>query len=74
MEQLNSYLKTLPSISYSLKANPATTPVLPQDDADLASHLLCMFPAKWQTQYGLAKNMNPVNTKALLGGCQTLGQ
>ena len=36
------------------------------DDADLATHLLCMCPAKWQTQYGLIENTTPVSTSALL--------
>ena len=36
------------------------------DDADLATHLLCMCPAKWQTQYDLTEKTTPVNTRALL--------
>jgi hypothetical protein len=66
VEQLNSYLKTLPCLYYSPKANQATKKVLPLDDADLATHLLHMCPAKWQTQYDLTKNMTPVSTRALL--------
>eukprot|EP00804_Cyclotella_cryptica_P012252 CCRYP_013850-RA/>CCRYP_013850-RA protein AED:0.42 eAED:0.44 QI:0/0/0/1/1/1/2/0/306 len=53
VEQLNSYLETLPCLYYSPKANQATKKVLPLDDADLATHLLRMCPAKWQTQYDL---------------------
>ena len=49
VEQLNSYLETLPCLYYSPSANPATKQVLPLDDANLAAHLLCMCPAKWQT-------------------------
>eukprot|EP00804_Cyclotella_cryptica_P017240 CCRYP_013145-RA/>CCRYP_013145-RA protein AED:0.36 eAED:1.00 QI:0/0/0/1/1/1/2/0/310 len=66
VEQLNSYLETLPCLYYSPKANQATKKVLPLDDADLATHLLRMCPAKWQTQYDLTKNTTPVSTRALL--------
>eukprot|EP00804_Cyclotella_cryptica_P020405 CCRYP_012622-RA/>CCRYP_012622-RA protein AED:0.45 eAED:1.00 QI:0/0/0/1/1/1/2/0/438 len=65
-EQLNSYLETLPCLYYSPKANQATKKVLPLDDADLATHLLRMCPAKWQTQYDLTKNTTLVSTRALL--------
>ena len=40
--------------------------VLPLDDANLATHLLRMCPAKWQTQYNLTEKTTPVNTWALL--------
>eukprot|EP00804_Cyclotella_cryptica_P018736 CCRYP_007218-RA/>CCRYP_007218-RA protein AED:0.43 eAED:0.44 QI:0/0/0/1/0/0.5/2/0/225 len=63
-EQLNSYLETLPCLYYSPKANQATKKVLPLDDADLATHLLRMCPAKWQTQYDLTENTTPVSTRA----------
>eukprot|EP00804_Cyclotella_cryptica_P015513 CCRYP_003554-RA/>CCRYP_003554-RA protein AED:0.37 eAED:1.00 QI:0/0/0/1/1/1/2/0/455 len=66
VEQLNSYLETLPCTYYSPKANQATKKVLPIDDADLATHLLRMCPAKWQTQYDLMENTTPVSTRALL--------
>jgi hypothetical protein len=66
VEQLNSYLKTLPCLYYSPSANQATKQVLPLDDADLTMHLLCMCPAKWQTQYDLTEKTTPVNTWALL--------
>eukprot|EP00804_Cyclotella_cryptica_P022170 CCRYP_011629-RA/>CCRYP_011629-RA protein AED:0.39 eAED:0.94 QI:0/0/0/1/1/1/2/0/386 len=66
VEQLNSYLKTLPCLYYSPKANQTTKKVLPLDDADLATHLLRMCPAKWQTQYDLTENTTPVSTRALL--------
>eukprot|EP00804_Cyclotella_cryptica_P029034 CCRYP_005230-RA/>CCRYP_005230-RA protein AED:0.27 eAED:0.62 QI:206/0/0/1/1/1/3/0/428 len=65
VEQLNSYLETLPCLYYSPKANEATKKVLPLDDADLVTHLLRMCPAKWQTQYDLTENTTPVNTRAL---------
>eukprot|EP00804_Cyclotella_cryptica_P003882 CCRYP_015754-RA/>CCRYP_015754-RA protein AED:0.44 eAED:1.00 QI:0/0/0/1/1/1/2/0/223 len=64
--RLNSYLETLPCLYYSPKANQATKKELPLDDANLATHLLRMCPAKWQTQYDLTENTTPVSTRALL--------
>ena len=46
--------------------NQAAKLVLPLDNTNLATHLLCMCPAKWQTQYDLMEKMTPVNTRALL--------
>ena len=66
VEQLNSYLETLPCLYYIPSTNQATKQVLPLDDADLVTHLLCMCPVKWQTQYELMKKTTPVNTRALL--------
>ena len=66
VEQLNSYLKTLPCLYYSPSVNQATKQVLPLDDTDLMMHLLGMCPAKWQTQYDFMEKTAPVNTKALL--------
>ena len=40
VEQLKSYLENLPSLFQSPKANSATKPVTPLEDADLATHLL----------------------------------
>ena len=39
---------------------------MPLDDADLATHLLRMCPARWQAQYDLSENTTPVSTRALL--------
>ena len=36
------------------------------EDADLATHLLHMCPAKWQTKYNLMENTIHVSTRALL--------
>jgi hypothetical protein len=66
VEQLNSYLKTLPCLYYSLSANQATKQVLPLDNANLATNLLHMSLAKWQTQYDLTEKTTSVNTRALL--------
>jgi hypothetical protein len=62
IEQLNSYLKTLPCLYYSPSMNQATKQVLPLDDANLTRHLLWMCPAKWQTQYALMEKTTPVNS------------
>ena len=56
----------LPCLFYSPKANLTSKVVLPLDDADLATHLLRMCPARWQAQYDLSKNTTPVSTRALL--------
>ena len=66
VEQLNSYLEMLPCLYYSPKANQATKEVLPFGDTALATHLLYMYPIKWQTQYDLTKNTTQVSARALL--------
>ncbi len=66
VEQLNSYLKNSLSLFQSPKTNSATKPVMPLEDADLATHLLRMCPVKWQRQYDLMENSTPVSTRALL--------
>ena len=66
VEQLNSYLETLPCLFYSPKTNLTTKVVLPLVDADLATHLFCMCPARWQAQYVLSKNTTRVSTRTLL--------
>ena len=66
VEQLNSYLKTIPCLYYSPSVKQATKQVLPLDDTDLTTHLRRMCPAKWQTQYDLTETTTPVNTRALL--------
>jgi hypothetical protein len=48
------------------KCDQATKQVLPLDNANLATHLLRMCPAKWQTKYDLMEKTTPVNTRALL--------
>ena len=65
VEQLNSYLETLPCLYYIPKASQATKKVLPLDDANLVTHWLLMCLAKWQTQYDLMENTTPVSTRAL---------
>ena len=48
------------------KHESSTKNIFPLDDANLATHLLHMCPAKWQTQYDLTEKTTPVNTRALL--------
>ena len=48
------------------KCKSSDKKVLPLDDTDLAMHLLCRCPAKWQTQYDLTEKTTLVNTRALL--------
>ena len=43
-----------------------TKPVEPNEDSDLAMHLLCMCPIKCQKQYDLNVHSTPLNTKTLL--------
>jgi hypothetical protein len=66
VEQLNCYLESLPGLFNSPKANSATKPVMPLEDADFGTHLLRMCPVKWQRQYDLMENSTPVSTRALL--------
>ena len=66
VQQLNCYVVTLPCLYYSPSANKATKQVLPLDNADLAIHLLCMCPAKWQTKFDLMEKTTTVNTRAPL--------
>ncbi len=40
--------------------------ILPLDDTNLATQLLCMCPAKCQTQYDLTQNTTPISTRVLL--------
>jgi hypothetical protein len=65
-KQLYSYIETLPCLYDSPSMNHATKQVLPLDNADLMTRLLCMCPAKWQTQYNLTAKTTLVNTALLL--------
>ena len=46
IEQLNSYLETLPCLYYSPKTNSVTKLVEPLDDSNLTTYLLRMCPIK----------------------------
>jgi len=66
VEQLNSYIKLLPGLYNSPKVGPATKPVEPFDEAELACHLLRMCPESWQDHYNLAQETVPQETRKLL--------
>ncbi len=66
MEQVNSNHKTLACLYNKWKDNQATKKIVPVDNANLTTHLLCMCPTKWHTQYDLMENTTPVSTRALL--------
>jgi hypothetical protein len=54
MEQRNAYIAQLPCWYYSPSFQPSMTPAnVPFTKADLASHVLRMFPHKWQDQFNL---------------------
>ena len=64
--ELNNYLEILPGLFQSLKVNLATKLIMPLKVANLVAHLLQMYPVKWQWQYNLMENSNPLSTTALL--------
>ena len=66
VEQLNSYIKLLPGLYNSPKAGPATKPVEPFDEAELACQLLRMCSESWQDHYNLAQETVPQGTRKLL--------
>jgi hypothetical protein len=66
IEQLNSYIKLLPGLYNSPAAGPATKPVEPFDEAELASQLLRMCPESWQNHHNLAQETVPQETRKLL--------
>jgi hypothetical protein len=66
VEQLNSYLETLPCLYCSPSENQATKQILPLDNANLATHLLHICPAKWQTLYNLTEKTTPASASAPL--------
>ncbi len=72
VEQLNSYVKYLPSIYNSPKATESTQLAVPYTEAQLAVHLLHMCPVHWQNQYDLNQNTIPQDTRRLLTVLETL--
>ncbi|MFM8588488.1 MAG: hypothetical protein ACKOBX_09120, partial [Bacteroidota bacterium] len=66
VEQLNSYVKLLPSIYNSPKATESTEPAKPFTEAQLAVLLLRMCPESWQNQYDLTQETIPQDTRRLL--------
>jgi hypothetical protein len=66
VEQLNNYVKYLPSIYNSPKATESTQLAVPYTEAQLTVQLLRMCPVHWQNQYDLNQNMIPQDTRRLL--------
>ncbi len=66
VEQLNNYVKYLPSIYNSPKAMESMQLTVPYTEAQLAVQLLHMCPVHWQNQYDLNENMIPQDTRQLL--------
>jgi hypothetical protein len=66
IQQLNGYLDILPCLLYSERATKLTKVVQSFDDADLASHILCMVPRNWQDQYKLTGGTVPQSVCKLL--------
>jgi hypothetical protein len=66
VEQLNSYIKYLPSIYNSPKATESTQLAVPYTEAQLAVQLLRMCPMHWQNQYDLNQNTIPQDMHRLL--------
>jgi hypothetical protein len=66
VEQLNSYVKYLPSIYNSPKATESTQLAVPYSEAQLAVQLLRMCSVHWQNQYDLNQNTIPQDTRQLL--------
>jgi hypothetical protein len=67
VEQLSAYIAQLPCWYYSPSYNIGMTPAnVPFSEADLASHVLRMYPHKWQDQYNLQeKGMTPMDMCSL---------
>jgi hypothetical protein len=66
VEQLNNYIKYLPSIYNSPKATESTQLAVPYTEAQLAVQLLRMCLVHWQNQYDLNQNTIPQDTRRLL--------
>jgi len=74
VEQLNSYIKYLPSLYNSPKAVESTVLAEPFTDAQLAVLLLRMCPLSWQNQYNLNQNTIPQDTRQLLAVLENIEQ
>jgi hypothetical protein len=73
VEQLNNYVKYLPSIYNSPKATESTKLAVPYTEVQLAVQLLCMCPVHWQNQYDLNQNTIPQDTCRLLTVLENIG-
>jgi hypothetical protein len=61
-------------INYSPSYNASMTPAnVPFSEADLASHVLRMFPHQWQDQYNLqGKGMTPMDMRSLQASLEAI--
>ena len=66
VEQLNSYVALLPSLSNSPRATPGTKHVEPFNEAELVNVLLKICLDSWQNQYNLIQETIPQDSQKLL--------
>ncbi len=74
VEQLYVFVAQLPCWYYMLIYTPGMTPAnVPFTKADLASHVLQMYPLQWQDQYNMQeKGMTPVDMHSLQASLQAI--
>ncbi len=66
VEQLNGYIKYLPSVHDSRQAAATSKPAAPYDEAELAGMLLRMCPDTWQDHYNTTQSVVPQDSRKLL--------
>ena len=59
VEQLNGYIKYLPTVHDSRQAAATSKPAAPYDEAELAGMLLRMCPDTWQDHYATTQQVVP---------------
>ena len=66
VEQLNGYIKYLPTVHDSRQAAATSKPAAPYDEAELAGMLLRMCPETWQDHYATTQSVVPQDSRKLL--------
>ena len=66
VEQLNGYIKYLPTVYDSGQAAATTKPAQPYGEAELAGMLLRMCPETWQDHYNTTQQYVPQDSRKLL--------
>ena len=66
VEQLNGYIKYLPTVFDSYQAAATTKPAAPYDEAELAGMLLRMCPETWRDHYNTTQQYVPQDSRKLL--------
>lgn len=66
VEQLNGYIKYLPTVHDSRQAAATSKPAAPYDEAELAGMLLRMCPDTWQDHYATTQQVVPQDSRKLL--------